>query len=710
METHVDQAKAQESTRLNREPSTKAEASGAGELQVILALQRTAGNQAVADLLQRAPAAAHPATAPKAAAEPLYHLTIGSDDRNGITKPEAVKMLRRHYMRIKGATEAEKDGLADLRKIHEDQWIVGAISDYAGGGGLFGKLHMPEDSVFDPAFAALAEANAALDAGTLEKSADKLMDADFKYQDAREKVTAYREGTISGSGRSITALKVTVAVGAVAATVATGGTATAAGAGLLGTAGAVAVGAGTYSEFSEMGTQGGEMIAGTRQAGMFDPAAIIKKAAVDAALAFVTAYLGGKLTKYLVETFGTYLMSSMSEEALAAFREEIGVAVGPLHPEAFVSASQKWVIEFFSGVALTPLTTSVTTVIKRIQGEKFPGPKAFTKQVLTDMVENGLMTLFFAAVTHGAKSAGMETGMEPPGSTGTDSKGGAGSERDVAPLPDRSQAPAAPKSELGYGEIALDESGPSLELDTDAKPLAPDQQPQMGYGERNLQPEPGAKDLTTYRGNRPMLDVVPRARRPAFGTPSTEPAGTESRKGMSFHEYNAAEIGPMRLRVDFDPVAGVPRRITYQVQAGDHPAAVTDRGFTQDASVEGAQSRDAAYRNSGMERGHMGQREAAAGDAEAEAATDQMTNITPMTEALNRGAGSPWRAAEARAFTLANEMQQAGRGDYVTVDVVPIYDENPTRLTDGTPIPKAFTRTVTAPDGKELESVSYLNQ
>ncbi len=563
---------------------------------------------------------------------------------------------------------------------------------------------MPEDSIFAEAFAALTEANTALQEGSLEVSADKLMAADFRYQEARDKVTAYREGTIGGSERSITALKVTVAAGAVAATIATGGTATAAGAGVLGTAGAVAVGAGTYSEFSEMGTQGGEMISGKRQAGMFDPGAIVTNAATDVAIAFVGAYLGGQLTKYLVRSFGTYLLTSLSEEALAALGQEMG-AVGPLTAETVVSAGQKFIIEFFSGLAMTPLNTAVTAALKRLSGEKFPGPKAFTDQVVHDLIVGGITQLFVGALTHGAKVAGMETGMEPPSAAATD-PGASGLELDrgAAPVPPEQQ------SQMHYNERALPDEGPSLELDTGRAPVPPDQQPQMAYGQTDLKATPGQADLKPYRGNKPMLDVVPAAKRPGFGAPSTEPAGTESRKGMAFHEYNAAEIGPMRLRVDYDPIAGRPRRVTYQIQAGDHPAAVTDRGFTQDASVEGAQSRDAAYLKSGYDKGHMGQREGAAGYAEAELATDQLTNITPMRPSLNRGAGSPWLAAEGRAFTLANEMSQAGRGDYVTVDVVPVYDENPARLSDGTPIPKAFTRTVTSADGKELESVSYLNQ
>src|SRR5207302_8179664 len=420
----------QERSRTDAGPRART-GSAPGDLHPLLALQATAGNQAVAELvasssidampfLQRAPVAAPPHHAAHAAAAPppqpgetVYHLTIGTDDRASLSRAEALKMLHRHLTRVQGWIENQKDGLTDLRKIHDDQWVVAGISDYLGGGGALGKLHIPELSIFEPAFFAIQHAQGLLDAGELEKAADKIMEADFKRQNAEYQVIEYREVSISGAERSVTALKVAVAAGAVAATIATGGTAAAAGAGVLGTAGAVAVGAGVYGEFSEMGTQGGEMISGQRQAGMFDPVAILKRAGTDAAVAFVTAYLGGSLSKVLVRSFGQYLISSMGEEAAAALAQEIGVA-GKLTPELVVSNGQKFILEFFANTALTPLTTAIQAAVETLKGGKFPGRKEFTHMVVTNMIQGGIMQLFIAGITHGAKTAGMETGMEPP--------------------------------------------------------------------------------------------------------------------------------------------------------------------------------------------------------------------------------------------------------------------------------------------------------
>ncbi len=99
-----------------------------------------------------------------------------------------------------------------------------------------------------------------------------------------------------------------------------------------------------------------------------------------------------------------------------------------------------------------------------------------------------------------------------------------------------------------------------------------------------------------------------------------------------------------------------------------------------------------------MDRGHLAPREAFAGYADAEKAADYTTNVVPMNPEFNqRGA---WRQAEERANQLARQH------GYVDVKIDVIYDPDPAKikkLSDGTPIPKGFIRTVKAPDGKVLE-------
>jgi hypothetical protein len=210
-------------------------------------------------------------------------------------------------------------------------------------------------------------------------------------------------------------------------------------------------------------------------------------------------------------------------------------------------------------------------------------------------------------------------------------------------------------------------------------------------------------------------------RKPEFGAPSTEPGGTEHHTGMNFHEYSAAEAA-IGLRVDWDPQAGRPRSVTYDFAsaAASVDSQATDRSFHQEPRLKGesAQSRDAAYTGSGYDRGHLAQREAGKVDPATDAALgltptprsdtveralDVLTNVVPMTPALNQG--TAWRAAEARTAQLALEH------GYVTVTVTPIYDEPPPRLSDGTPIPSQFRRTVVSgTTGEVLDDQPFDNR
>jgi DNA/RNA endonuclease G (NUC1) len=174
---------------------------------------------------------------------------------------------------------------------------------------------------------------------------------------------------------------------------------------------------------------------------------------------------------------------------------------------------------------------------------------------------------------------------------------------------------------------------------------------------------------------------------------------------MHLREYNAAEVGPNRLRFSYDVREGHPTKVQFDVNAEQADTAQqTSRSFTADPSIPGSQPTNRTYAGSGMDRFHLAQREAFAGDPAAERAADSHATTVPGSPNLNRGAGSPWRAAERRTVDLA---RQYGK---VRVEIDLIYDANPPRMQDGTPIPKAFTRTVRTADGSVLESASYPNQ
>jgi hypothetical protein len=179
-------------------------------------------------------------------------------------------------------------------------------------------------------------------------------------------------------------------------------------------------------------------------------------------------------------------------------------------------------------------------------------------------------------------------------------------------------------------------------------------------------------------------------------------SGTEKRSGVSRGQFDEAEVSN-RLRIETE--GRQTKKVAYGLTAEDVQfAEQSKRGFAQDPATPTPQSTDDAYTHSGFERGHLAQREAFFGSAGAERAADQLTNVVPMTEAMNRGTGSGWRAQEMATIEYARKL---GR---VTVEIDVHYDANPRTLPDGvTPIPKAVTRTIKGPDGQVLESATFLN-
>jgi DNA/RNA endonuclease G (NUC1) len=266
------------------------------------------------------------------------------------------------------------------------------------------------------------------------------------------------------------------------------------------------------------------------------------------------------------------------------------------------------------------------------------------------------------------------------------------------------------------------------------RPIAPAKQPtepKISYGEVELPPGEGSLELDTS-GNREgwnkhleefqvadAAKISEPTKKPTFGEPSNLKGGTEHHTGMGFHEYSAAEVA-IGLRIDWDPQAGRPRKVTYNFtsEAAKVSSQATDRSFHQEPRLKGesAQSRERAYTNSGMERGHLAQREAGKVDADIDAALglskstapeverslDVLTNVAPMTPTLNKGPA--WRAAETRT------AQYALKEGYVTVEIEPIYDAKPKRLSDGTPIPSSFRRAIKSGlDGRVLEDLTFPN-
>jgi hypothetical protein len=230
-----------------------------------------------------------------------------------------------------------------------------------------------------------------------------------EFTRAESVLNDYLATVIDGAEISTTGLQVAAVAGAIAATVATGGVASGAavpmlgitagsGLGLLGTSAAVGVGAGTYGVAQEEGTQVGEMIAGTRAE--FDIRAIAMRGGRDAVLGFVGALAGGALSKYAIGYFGRLALARMSPAQIAAVSERLGIEAALLTPEAFLRRGQQLLIDFFAGAATTPITTAVESVFALFEGKEMPSAMGFSKMVIDNAVQGGLLQLFLTVITH----------------------------------------------------------------------------------------------------------------------------------------------------------------------------------------------------------------------------------------------------------------------------------------------------------------------
>ena len=108
-------------------------------------------------------------------------------------------------------------------------------------------------------------------------------------------------------------------------------------------------------------------------------------------------------------------MAEASPAELAAMAKAMGVEMSALNPEFFVSSGAKFVMDFFAGVATTPLTTAVQLALDEVTDGTPPrSPAQFCDIVIDNAIRGGLLTLFIASALHGATAAGMKTGSGPP--------------------------------------------------------------------------------------------------------------------------------------------------------------------------------------------------------------------------------------------------------------------------------------------------------
>ena len=475
--------------------------------QVMLGLQRTHGNAYVqrfvaghahggTGIMRQAegapPASSAVAEAPPGAslaapapeAEKRYNLTIGSDVLENVTRQQAIRVLQRHYHRIRGWTEAEEGGHKRLKGIREEHWIVGAISDNLGG------VTMPPLEMWALPYSLLEAAKADLDAGEVERSVQSLTRAEEAYVACHRLYYQYREGTISGAETAVIALKAVAVAGAVAATVATGGLAAGGAAptlgiaagtfklGLVGVSTTVGVAAGGYGMTQELAGQVGEKAVGTR--GEFDLLAILRRGAVDAVTGLVGALTGGALSNVLKRAFGSYL-ANVGDDVLKELGQQMGLG-GPMPRDFFLTSSQRFLADFLGGAGAAPLTTAVAAIVNKVTGGEKPPktPGEFVDRVVEEMVRGGIVQIFLGAFVHYYGGTG---GAKRGGSTGA-----AQESTTTLREPPLEYAPTLEAPAMGGGRAPSAEPGPAALSTT--KPIPPELAPTEGKPLSTTKPIP----------------------------------------------------------------------------------------------------------------------------------------------------------------------------------------------------------------------------
>lgn len=622
---------------------------------------------------------------------------------------EALAVLKRYILFVSQQVATGENRIRALMALRAE-----SFTNYLIGGTIemFGWTSLPSDNWVEPAkfIGAAWTALQQQDIAACNFAMSKAVEATSKQWDILQK---YLDKTESGADRAIFSLHVLEAAGAVAATALTGGGAT-----------AIVVGGG-YAATQNLAGQATSVSIGIQD--KIDWSGVV----FDTLFGALTGMLGGKLgNAVLKKLVGNPAVASLGRKALAEV-----------------------VTDLISGRLSSILQTTARSLFDQLRGRENLTVDQFIDRLSDQLMDPKAMFLDAimgraskmahaskSAPANPAKSAVSTTAAEPvaPATTRAPEPATPSAARNAAPAesvsspaasnsppkvdaPVEHATPPAPKPAAKSAEIAAPKADTAATTPHEPAPAAKAATPPEGSGlelDRSGNREGWNKHVDEHQVKDPAK-LSAETKKPGFGDASTEKGGTEHHTGKNFHEYSAAEVA-IGMRVDWDPQAGRPRKVTYNftAEAAAVPSQATDRSFHQEPRLKGesAQSREKAYVKSGQERGHVAQREAGKVDPKIDAALgikptgpeverslDVLTNVVPMTPTLNKG--TPWRSAETRTSQLAT------REGYVTVEITPIYDAKPKRLSDGTPIPTQVRRVIkSGPTGKVLEDLTFDNK
>ena len=580
---------------------------------------------------------------------------------------QALAVLKRYDRFI---VDAINSGEERIRALIEQR--AESFGNYLIGGAIetFGGASLPSDH-WDDSWQQLIAARRLVGKGRVRAGLLQLLLAAGSARGHWIKLDEYLEDTDKGADRSIFALQGLEAAGAVAAVALTGG----------GAAG-IAAGAG-YSATQNLVGQATSVSIGLQD--RIDWGGV----AFDTLFGALTGALGGKLGNLVLQRL-------LVNKATASLGRQVLSEI---------------VTDLISGRVASVLQTSARMLFDQLRGREDLTVEQFMERLVDHLTDPKAM--FLDTVMGRASKMAHSAASKP--SDESSSRARSGDAGFLAEPFARASEATHPTGENGAATLRETPSTPafqdhrSLEKTNDASSSGLEL-------DRSGNREDWNRHIDEYQVQDPAKLSVP-PKRPGFGEASTEKGGTEHHTGIAFHEYSAAEVA-IRLRVDWDPVAARPRKVSYQftARAAAVPSQASDRSFHQESRLKGesTQSKEKAYVKSGLERGHLAQREAGKVDADVDAALglktptgpeverslDVLTNVVPMTPTLNKG--QAWRSAERRTAEFA------ARDGYVTVEIRPEYDATPQRLSDGTPIPGRIVRTiVSGKTGDVLESLAF---
>ncbi|HXA55523.1 MAG TPA: hypothetical protein VNV37_11685 [Solirubrobacteraceae bacterium] len=422
-------------------PSAGAQPAGTGRPASLLALQRGAGNAAVARLLQRGAASrlgviqrddggggGGGAPAPGAEAAPGGGTAGGASQNVKIVTDQGEQELpiAQAVAYISNKVDWTNNKINQLSGEHEmlkkqredsiADSVIGSIADVFGG-----FLSMPDLNIWDKSKGSVAAAKTAIGASDPVAAGNALKEANESYEEARKQYLTYKEGNFEGADTTISVLKAIILVDAAVGAALSGGATLGAGAAVVGGEATATVGASwLITQAAVAGAMGAEGAAvgdvGDQAATgkPFNWAELAEKTGAGFASGFLSACVSGPLKDMLSESCSGYVTEElMSDADLADLAKSLGVE--KLERDFLQSQLKKFIIDKIADKAGEWLIGKPIDMVMEemkksaAEGGAPPEPKSAVDSV-AKVAAPIIAAAFKAAMTGGAAAGGSGGG------------------------------------------------------------------------------------------------------------------------------------------------------------------------------------------------------------------------------------------------------------------------------------------------------------